>query len=116
MKAYSTDLRQRIVAAVDRGMPRAEVAQIFGVSRATINRYLKRRREAGDLRARRSPGRRRAIPSDRQAALAAQLRARPDATLVEHCRAWREAHGVAVSVATMQRSIARAGWPRKRSR
>ncbi len=116
MRAYSTDLRQRIVAAVDRGLPRAEVAQTFGVSRATINRYLKRRRDGGDLAPRASPGRPRTIPTGRHALLDAQLRAHPDATLAEHCARWREAHGVTLSVATMQRSLARAGWPRKKSR
>jgi hypothetical protein len=32
MKPYAKDLRLRVLAAVDRGMPRAEVARVFGVS------------------------------------------------------------------------------------
>lgn len=36
MRAYSVDLRERVVAAVDAGMPRDEAARVFGVSRATI--------------------------------------------------------------------------------
>ena len=40
MKAYSEDLRLRIVAAVDRGMPRSEAARVFGVGQATVKRYL----------------------------------------------------------------------------
>ena len=32
MKAYSKDLRLRVLAAVDRGMPRREVARTFGLS------------------------------------------------------------------------------------
>jgi transposase len=32
MNAYSKDLRLRVLAAVDRGMPRKEVVKTFGVS------------------------------------------------------------------------------------
>jgi transposase len=48
MKAYSVDLRQRILAAVDRGMGRAEVAATFGVSLATIKRFVALRRMQPD--------------------------------------------------------------------
>jgi transposase len=43
MKAYSQDLRERVLRAVDLGRPRAEIVQLFGVSLATIKRYLKQR-------------------------------------------------------------------------
>jgi transposase len=49
MKAYSKDLRLKVRSAVDRGMPRKELAAVFGVSLATIKRWLKRRRETGDV-------------------------------------------------------------------
>jgi transposase len=32
MKPYSKDLRLKVLAAVARGMPRKELAQVFGVS------------------------------------------------------------------------------------
>jgi transposase len=44
MKPYSKDLRLKVLAAVDRGMPRKEVARVFGVSEPTIRRYLRLRR------------------------------------------------------------------------
>lgn len=46
MRAYSQDLQQRILHAVDQGKPRAEILKTFEASRATIKRYLKRRRES----------------------------------------------------------------------
>ena len=49
MKPYSKDLRIRVLAAVDRGAPREEVARTFSVSVPTIKRLLKRRRETGDV-------------------------------------------------------------------
>ena len=37
-KTYSSDLREQLLAAVDRGILRKEVAKTFGVSLATIRR------------------------------------------------------------------------------
>ena len=51
MKAYTQELRERIVEAVDRGVPRDEVAEVFGVGLSTIKRYLKQRRETGSVAA-----------------------------------------------------------------
>ena len=56
MKAYSKDLRLRVLAAVDRGMPRAQVAKTFGVSVSTIKRYLRLRSETGDVQPKPIPG------------------------------------------------------------
>lgn len=51
MNAYSKDLRLKTLAAIDRGIPRKEVSELFGVSRSTIKRWLKRRRRRmGDVR------------------------------------------------------------------
>ena len=56
MKAYSKDLRLKVLDAVDRGMPREEVARILGVSLPSIKRWLKRRRETGDVEPSPIPG------------------------------------------------------------
>ena len=116
MRAYSVDLRQRVVAAVDAGTPRAAVARTFQVSLATIKRYLKQRREAGHLAPRTSPGRPADIAADRLAALEAQLTAHPDATLAQHCQHWQAAWGQTISLSAMRRAIKRLDWTRKKSR
>ncbi len=116
MRAYSVELRQRVVAAVDAGTPRAEVACTFGVSLATIKRYLKQRREAGHLAPRTSPGRPPDIAADRLAALEAQLAAHPDATLAQHCQHWQAAWGQPLSRSAMRRAIKRLAWTRKKLR
>ncbi len=96
MNAYSKDLRLRVLAAVDHGIPRKEVAELFGVSLSTIKRWLRRRRQTGGVEIYQIPGR----PSVKGAALRQwrpkQLEANPDLTLREHCeafslkrRAWR---------------------------
>lgn len=45
MKAYSQDVRERVLRAVDQGYPRAEIVQIFGISLATLKRYRHRNGE-----------------------------------------------------------------------
>jgi len=57
MKPYSKDLRMRVLAAVDRGAPREEVARTFSVSVPTIKRWLRRRRETGGVEPKPIPGR-----------------------------------------------------------
>jgi transposase len=47
MKAYTQDLREHVLRAVDDGYPRAEIVQIFGISLSTLKRYVKQRREQG---------------------------------------------------------------------
>lgn len=81
MKAYSTDLRERVVRAVDEGKSRDEISEMLGVSRSTIKRYLKQRKEEGDLVPKAIPGR----PAKKRDAVCAdllpQLEANPSATL-----------------------------------
>src|ERR687897_1383436 len=57
MNAYSRDLRLKTLAAIDRGIPRKEVSELFGVSLSTIKRWLNRRRLTGDVTIHKIPGR-----------------------------------------------------------
>jgi transposase len=114
MKAYSPDLRQRILAAVQAGDSKSAVARRFCVERSTVHRYLRQWERTGSLAPRPIPGDTPAIAPAQYPALLAQLRAMPDATLAEHCGQWEQAHGVRLSVSTMSRAQRRAGWTRKK--
>ena len=116
MKAYSLDLRTRILNACKDGLPQREVGRRFQVSEATIRRYRTQERQTGSIAPKTSPGRPRAIPAAAEPALVAQLERTPDAYLAEHCAEWAAREQVTVSVATMGRSIARVGWPLKKRR
>ncbi len=116
MRAYSVDLRARIVAAVERGMARRDVVATFGISLGTVKRLLARQRTTSDLRAQSPPGRPRSISAAHHAALWNQLEAHPDATLDEHARRWNAAHATTLSARTLGRAIARMGWTRKKRR
>ena len=117
MNAYSKDLRLRVLDAVDRGLPRKEVATLFGVSLSTIKRYVKRRREGEDLEPKPSTGRKRRIlaTSEEKRALWEQLEKNAEATLERHCELWEQKRGVRVSLATMSRAIRnKLGWTLKK--
>jgi transposase len=118
MKPYSKDLRVRVLAAVDSGVPREEVAKTFSVSVPTIKRWLKRRRESGDLEPRPIPGRPPLKGAALQEWLPSQLQDNNDLTLEEHRETFEEQTGVLVSASTVGRAIARlpgGGWPIKKS-
>lgn len=114
MRVYSYDLRRRILHAVDQGKSRAEIIRTFEVSWATIKRYLKLRRETGDVKPKPIPGRPARKGVALRAGLPSQLDTSPDATLAEHCRLFETTHGIGVSSATMSRAIQRLGWTRKK--
>ena len=115
-KAYSQDLRQRVVRAVDAGHSQAEIAKTFAVSVATIKRYLKQRRETGHVLPKAIPGRPAKKGAVLQAHLRAQLDTHPDATREEHCRLFEARYGIQVSPASISRPRAALGWTRKKRR
>jgi transposase len=116
MRAYSIDLRERIVRAIERGERQTVVAQTFGVGVATVRRYVTQQRLTGSLAPKRHAGPALRIGPADQPALQAQVHATPDATLGEHCAEWERTHGVRVSSPTMCRALARLGWPLKKRR
>jgi transposase len=118
MGAYSKDLRLKVLAAVDRGVSRSETVEMFGVSLATLKRWLKKRGEGGDLEPGTSTGRKRRIlaAAEERRALWEQLREDNEATLERHRELWERRRGVRVSIATMSRAIRRLGWTRKKDR
>jgi transposase len=118
MNAYSKDLRLKVLSAVDRGIPRKEVYELFGVGRSTLKRWLKRRRLTGDVEIHKIPGR----PSVKGEALRewlpAHLKRNPDLTLAEHRETFEQETGVGVSEATVSCNIKRlpGQWPLKKRR
>ncbi len=114
MNAYSVDLRERIVGAVEGGTSRVRAVETYRVSLATVKRYLKLNREGGGLAPKPSPGRPPKIGVEQHAELEEQLRAHDTATLREHIELWQRRRGVGMSVPAMSRAIERVGWTRKK--
>ena len=115
MRAYATDLRERMVRVVAEGQPLREAARRFGVSASAVKRYVVRQQETGSLERKPIPGGPRKISREQDAILRARLEAEPDATVWEHGAWWAEHQGQEVSEATMWRALRRLGWTHQKS-
>ena len=114
MKAYSTDLRERVIAACDGGdATREQVAARLSVSVPCIRKLLRRRRETGSIEPKpRGGGRAPAFDAEAAGRLREAVRADDDATLAELGRA----AGVSCCASAVHRALARLGVTRKKSR
>ena len=116
MKAYSEDLGERVIGAVERGDRREGVATRFEVSVPTIERWVRLKRETGGLARRRVPGPVAVKTAGLPEALPERLATHAEGGVGEQCEWWRAVSGFEVSTATMSRVLARLTWTRKKSR
>ncbi len=113
MRAYSLDLRQRILDDCDRGLSTRVVATKYSVSESWVRRLKQRRRQSGEVAPRRAvPG-----PKPSWHAYAGRLRQAiqqtPDATLAE----LRQRLQLTVALSTLWRAVAALGLSvKKKSR
>ena len=80
MKAYSTDLREKVIAAVRRGMSKAQAARTFGVGATSVKRYVKLAEAGKPLSPGKAPGKKGKLAGSGMKLLEEDLRARPDVT------------------------------------
>jgi transposase len=111
MRAYSADLRSRVLAAVLAGATPAAAAERFGVSPSWVRRVRQRHRDAGETGPRDRGHRPQVLAADADRIRAA-IAADPDATLAE----LKARLGLAVHLATLWRAVARLGLTLKKSR
>ena len=104
-QAYSEDLRERLLAAVDRGGRVYEITPLFGVSVSYIYKALGRRRRDGIATALPRVGRPGRKLDGHLEALAAHVAEHPDATLAELVDWSERKRGVKVCVATMSATL-----------
>lgn len=118
MKAYSNDLRRKIVAAYERGRrSQREIADLFGVSPATVRNFVRRKRECGSPDALpRGGGAPVRIDDEARAELRQLIASSPDATLEEAREHLEREAGVSVGLSAVCRALAKLGLPRKKSR
>ena len=114
MRAYSLDLRERIVAAVKNGMTKVEVAKQFGVSRSSLYSYLKRSKE-NNLTADSPPGRPRKLSQEQEQKLIEYIKTKNDLSLEEYAEHVAKEHDIKLAISTLHLYCQRAGITRKSS-
>jgi transposase len=115
-QSYSTDLRSRVLAAIDGGSPAKATARQFQVSVSYIYKALGRREATGETEARPQRNQQTLKLAEHHDTIAAEVARRPDITLAE-LRAWLlTAHSVTASLGLMHKTLARLGLTLKKSR
>jgi transposase len=116
MVAYSLDLRQRIVDAVEKGdRPKREIAEIFGIHESFIYKLLRQKRERGEIAPLPHGGGAEAILKEEHLMLLADLvAASSDATLEELRERMKQQGRVEASIATIWRGLEALGLSRKK--
>jgi transposase len=111
LKAYSQDLRERVVRACDEGRgTRQQIADLFGVSTAWIRRLLQRR-QTGSFAAKPPAGGAVKMTPGRRDRLVVLVTEQPDATLAElHDRLAAPVH-----LSTIARALLRLALTLKKS-
>lgn len=115
MKAYSVDLRQKIIDTYENEkISQRQLAQRFRVTLGFIIKLLKQYRETGDISPKTSPGRPRQLNEEQMETVKALVEEQPDITLAELQAAVEERYAVKVSMPTMCRVLQRLQLSRKK--
>src|SRR4051794_1267183 len=113
-RAYSTDLRERVLAACEAGEgSQARIAERYRVGERTLSAWLRAAREEGRRAPRPRRGGRPPLGGGREA-LAALVAGRNDATLAEYADLLAERTGVRRSASALCRALKALGLVRKK--
>ena len=113
-RAYSEDLRHRVLDAVSGGSSARGAAARFGVGAATAVRWVRRWRETGERHAHRQGYPKRSILDPHETFLFGLVDEHSDITLDEMCARLHDERGVKVARVTVWRFFDRRGWSFKK--
>jgi len=114
MKAYSEDLRKKIVEALERGTPKTQAARLFGVSLSSVKRYARIARQGGSLVPKKGSGRPREIGQEVEKLLEEDVEEHPSATILDRRRFLERLTGKSLSDSSVRRLLRRLGFSRKK--
>ena len=114
MNAYSEDLREKIVEALERGMGKSQAARTFSVSLSSVERYAKLAQQGRSLAPKNRPGSKPKLDERSRKLLQADLEEHPFLTLQQRCEYLWAVASVEVSRSTVCRAIKRMDSTRKK--
>lgn len=115
VKAYSEDLRKRIIGAKEKGQSSAVVARRFSVNVRSVERYWKRYQETAQIAPKRHGGYRHSKLAAHDRQLSAWIEQQPDLTLAELQQRCDQRLKVAVSLHALWYRLDRIGLSRKKN-
>lgn len=112
-KAYSEEFRERVLQRLDGGLSKMQVHRTFGVSRSTLDDWLRLRDEQGHVRDK--PRTRTVSGALRDLAIFGEFAARHrGATLGQMAQAWQQEQGRLLSINTFSLALQALGWTHKK--
>jgi len=106
----SVEVRERVVAAYRAGKGTyAEIAELFGVGEASVDRWLRLAREKESLAPKPRPGRAPKLDEQSRAVLRELVEENNDATLEELAQRLHERTGVKLVVSTVHKALVKLG-------
>lgn len=115
-RPYSTDLRERVLAASERGYTVKEVAELFGLAAATVKRWRRLQRRTGFADPEQHGGGHPPRVGDQGLSVVCQIvQEHADLTVAEIAAEYRARTGSAVSRSAMGRTLQRLALTRKKS-
>lgn len=112
-KAYSEDFRRRVLKRIDAGMSKMQAHRTFGISRSTLDDWLRLRDEQGHVRDKPLARGRAGALSDPK--VFGEFAARHQgATLGQMVKAWQQEQGQQLSINTFSLALKALGWTRKK--
>jgi len=110
-KPYSYDLRRKVIDAIElNGMKRCEAKEYFGISHNTINLWLQRKAETGDVRAKTRQHRGHSHKIEDWEKFRTFAQKHQDKTQVEMAELWDGE----ISDRTISRALKKIGFTRKK--
>jgi len=111
---YSQDLRLRVLAALDSGRSKMQAHRIFGVSRSTIDDWLRLRQQTGGVQANTAYDRGRPPALPDTPAVHTFVQTHQHGTLEQIAAAWEKESGQRLSGMTFSTTLRRLGYTRKK--
>ena len=115
MRAYSQDLRDRVLHALERGERPTDIAVRFEVSRGWVHEVRKQLRVEGRRTSLQIGGHRKSLVAPMEAVLRGWIAERPDLTLAEMCERLCKENGIAIKVPALWHQLDKWGLSYKKN-
>jgi len=115
MRAYSQDLRDRVLHALERGERPTAIARRFDVSRGWVHEVRRRLRSEGRRSSLQIGGHRRSLLAPVELVLRKWIADRPDLTLAEICERLAQEHGIAIGIPALWHQLNKWGLSYKKN-
>ena len=115
MRAYSQDLRDRVLNALERGERPTDIAVLFEVSRGWVHEIRRQLRLEGRRTSLQIGGHRKSLVAPLEGLIRGWIAERPDLTLAEMCERLAKESGIAIRIPALWHQLDKWGLSYKKN-